>query len=129
MNENTVATRCPECGAALDTGARKNAAKRAKRFMHDALKSASAEDWSTAISYYGCAIELATEAARPDIRAEAHWKRGDCYENRGDNDIALLDYEEAHKFDPEEDAYLAWLVELRESERIKKLRSNTEGET
>jgi tetratricopeptide (TPR) repeat protein len=76
---------------------------------------------------YGYAIELASEAGRQDLWVHAYWRRGECYEALGDR--ALLDYEDAHKIDPEDDVYLSSLAELRAAQdREKRLAANTKGE-
>jgi len=113
LEDGNSVERCPVCGTALDSGVRKNEAKRAAEFINKAEKMWGKQELRLAASLYSCALELATAAGRPDIRAEALWGRGQCYEDLGERGIALLDYEDAHKIDPDDDAYLTSLAELR----------------
>jgi tetratricopeptide (TPR) repeat protein len=120
------ATRCPECGAALDTGARESAAKRAEQFMKDAQNVRS--DVYAAIPLFSCAIELAAEAALPRLRAEALWWRGKCYERLEILDRALFDYEDAYRFAPGNDDYLMSMADLRSDlDHEKRRRSRKRG--
>jgi tetratricopeptide (TPR) repeat protein len=124
-DENGV-TRCPECGAALDTGARESLAKRAEQFIKDAQNVMS--NYHAAIPLYSCALELAAEAALPRLRAEALWRRGVCYERLEMPDRALFDYEDAHRFDPGNDDYLKSMAELRaDLDHEKRLKSRKRG--
>jgi tetratricopeptide (TPR) repeat protein len=111
--EKKIAKRCPVCGAALVNEAQKSAAKRIKQFTREARKQYADREYRLAASLYSCAMELAVEAASPTMRAEALWGRGECYEALDERDYALMDYEDAHKIDPDEDLYLKCVAELR----------------
>jgi tetratricopeptide (TPR) repeat protein len=108
---------------------KKDIPERAVGFIKEAKEMWKKSEFRMAASLYSCAIELASEAGRHDLRAHAYWGRGECYEALGDRDIALLDYEDAHKIDPDDDVYLSSLAELRAAlDHEKRLAANTREE-
>jgi tetratricopeptide (TPR) repeat protein len=127
--ELNSSSRCPVCGAALTAEARKKAAARAVQFIKEAKKQLGRLEFRLAASLYSCAMELATEAAKPKTRAHAYWGRGECYEALGERESALLDYEDAHKIDPDDDVYLSCMAELRAAlDHEKRLEEKAKGE-